>query len=495
MERRRITVAILALGGEGGGVLADWLVGVGEQNGYFVQATSVPGVAQRTGSTVYYLELFPEAELDGRQPALALMPVPGDVDVVIASELMEAGRAILRGLVTPERTTLITSTHRIYAISEKSAISGGLADGSKVLEATAEHAKSRIAFDMEAVSARAGSAISAVMLAAAAASGALPFTRAQFETAIRTSGIAVDANLSGFAAGLEAGSRGVEAEMPAVETLPQPTTENGRRMFNRVHSELPVAVHFFALEGARRLMEYQDMDYAALYLDRLNSIKALDGAGQNWLLTREVARALALWMSYEDVMRVAQQKVSRARMDKVRSEVNVRPDQLLHVTEYMHPRWQELCDTLPAGLGRRLQRSAALKRLFSPWFEKGRHVRTTNIVWFLMLSFLAARRRARRGTLRFAVENQRIENWLASIGEAARSDYAAAVELARSQNLIKGYGETHECGLRKFETVMNAWRNLRGSVDAANRLRRLREAALEDEDGAALQTALQKALA
>jgi indolepyruvate ferredoxin oxidoreductase beta subunit len=494
MERRRITVAILALGGEGGGVLADWLVGVGEQNGYFVQATSIPGVAQRTGSTVYYLELFPEAELDGRQPALALMPVPGDVDIVIASELMEAGRAILRGLVTPERTALITSTHRIYAISEKSAISGGLADSSKVLEATAGHAKSRVAFDMEAVSARTGSAISAVMLGAAAASGVLPFTRAQFETAIRASGIAVDANLSGFAAGLEAGSRGVEAEMPAVETLPQPTTENGRRIFNRVHAELPVAAHLFTLEGARRLMDYQDMDYAALYLDRLGAIKTLDSTAWNWVLTREVARALALWMSYEDVMRVAQQKVGRARMDKVRAEVNVRPDQLLHVTEYMHPRWQEFCDTLPAGLGRRLQRSAALKRL-SPWFEKGRHVRTTNIFWFLMLSLLAARRGARRGTLRFGIENARIENWLASIGDAAQSNYAAAVELARNQNLIKGYGETHERGLRKFDTVMSAWRNLRGSVDAANRLRRLREAALEDEDGAALQTALQKALA
>src|SRR3569832_586883 len=125
-ERRRITIAILALGGQGGGVLADWLTSLGEAQGYYVQATSVPGVAQRTGSTVYYLEFFPEEALSGRAPVLALMPAPADVDIVVASELMEAGRAILRGFVSTDRTTLITSTHRIYAISEKLATLGGL---------------------------------------------------------------------------------------------------------------------------------------------------------------------------------------------------------------------------------------------------------------------------------------------------------------------------------------------------------------------------------
>ncbi len=98
MQRERITIAVLALGGQGGGVFADWLVAVAERNGYFAQATSVPGVAQRTGSTIYYIELYPEENLAGRQPVLALMPAPSDVDVVVAAELMEAGRAILRGL-------------------------------------------------------------------------------------------------------------------------------------------------------------------------------------------------------------------------------------------------------------------------------------------------------------------------------------------------------------------------------------------------------------
>ena len=94
-------------------MLADWIVDLGEHNGWLAQATSVPGVAQRTGATIYYVELFPTDAARGAEPVLALMPMPGDVDIVLASELMEAARAVQRGLVTPDRTTLIASTHRV----------------------------------------------------------------------------------------------------------------------------------------------------------------------------------------------------------------------------------------------------------------------------------------------------------------------------------------------------------------------------------------------
>jgi len=118
-ESRPISIAIAALGGQGGGVLADWLVAVAELQGWIAQSTSVPGVAQRTGTTVYYVEMSPAPKDPAHRPVFALMPVPGDVDLVVAAELMEAGRAVVRGLVTPERTTTVASTHRIYGITEK----------------------------------------------------------------------------------------------------------------------------------------------------------------------------------------------------------------------------------------------------------------------------------------------------------------------------------------------------------------------------------------
>ncbi|MES1162541.1 MAG: hypothetical protein ABUL50_05725, partial [Rhizobacter sp.] len=145
-----IKIAILAMGGEGGGVLADWIVDLGEANGFVAQTTSVPGVAQRTGATIYYVELYPhaQAEADGGQPVLALMPLPGDVDVVLASELMEAGRAVQRGFVTRERTTLIASTHRVYSIAEKSSLGDGRVDSAELLKHADAAAKRFIRFDM-----------------------------------------------------------------------------------------------------------------------------------------------------------------------------------------------------------------------------------------------------------------------------------------------------------------------------------------------------------
>ena len=133
---RAITIAIVAMGGEGGGVLADWIVDLAEHAGYLAQTTSVPGVAQRTGSTIYYIEIFPESSVGaGKSPVFALMPVPGELDIVLASELMEAGRAIQRGFVTSDRTTLIASTHRVYSMTEKIAIGDGKVDSEQLIAA------------------------------------------------------------------------------------------------------------------------------------------------------------------------------------------------------------------------------------------------------------------------------------------------------------------------------------------------------------------------
>jgi indolepyruvate ferredoxin oxidoreductase beta subunit len=136
---RTITLLISALGGEGGGVLSRWIVDAVESQDFYVQFTSIPGVAQRTGATNYYIEVFPEKVGDGAapQPVFALTPTPGNLDAVIASEVTEAGRAIQNGFVTPGRTTLIASTHRIYSIAEKSAMGDGRYAG-ETIEAAAQ---------------------------------------------------------------------------------------------------------------------------------------------------------------------------------------------------------------------------------------------------------------------------------------------------------------------------------------------------------------------
>jgi indolepyruvate ferredoxin oxidoreductase beta subunit len=495
-----IKIAILAMGGEGGGVLADWIVDMGEANGYVAQTTSVPGVAQRTGATIYYVELYPiaQAEADGGRPVLALMPLPGDVDVVLASELMEAGRAVQRGLVTNDRTTLIASTHRVFSIAEKSALGDGRVDSAQLLAHTAKAAKRFIRFDMEKAAEASGSVISAVLFGALAGSGVLPFSRAQFEATIERGGVGVKPSLKAFGgafARAQAGDDGETSQEAAAATpTPQPRHPAVRALVERVQHDFPLAVQDFLFEGVRRLIDYQDVAYAGLYLQRMAAVMALPGTGDHRLL-RETARHLALWMSYEDTARVAALKTRATRFERVRGEARVRPGQVLAINEYMHPRLQEICETLPGGIGRWLMGSTLPKRIVERFTQHGRVIQTSSLRGYLMLRTVAAMKRWRRSTMRYAEENRRIEEWLQRIAATAQRNPELAVELAQCQRLVKGYSDTHERGIRNYDTVMRAVERA-GAQLAPATLRELRDAALADEHGHKLQAALvQHALA
>ncbi|MGC2032918.1 MAG: indolepyruvate oxidoreductase subunit beta family protein [Steroidobacteraceae bacterium] len=495
MAERPIKLTIAALGGQGGGVLADWLIEIAEAEGYIAQSTSVPGVAQRTGATIYYLEFFPRAaaERAGREPVMALMPVSGDVDCVLASELAEAGRAIQRGLVTPDRTTLISSTHRSFAIGEKSAMGQGAVDTEQLVDLVRSQAKRLVLFDMEETAERNQSVISSVLLGALCGSGVLPFRKQTFEDAIKKSGIAVKANLAAFEDACQRSQRGdsgftgkttpkLRQEVPAQARTPalQPLLDRVRR--------LPGAAQPIVLEGARRAIDYQDPAYAALFLDRVERIALLEARSADagsYSLLEATARSLALWMTFEDTIRVADLKTRGSRFVRVRNEIRADPGQLFGITEFMKPRVEEIAGTLPAGLGRWLLGSPRLKRWLRRW-TGGKQIRTGTIGGFLMLHTLAGFKRWRRSTLRFQQENARIEQWLGQIERLAMDHYSLAVELARAQKLVKGYGETHERGWRNFTALVDQLEFLATRSDGAALLSRLQDAALADEEGQAL---------
>ena len=132
---------------------------------------------------------------------LALNPAIGEVDVALATELLEAGRMIFNGFVTPDRTTLIASTHRVLAIGERAAMGDGSFDVGRLLRAVKERSKAQILFDMDQAAEESGGVINAVLLGALAGSGKLPIPDAAFEAAIREGGKAVDTNLAAFAFG------------------------------------------------------------------------------------------------------------------------------------------------------------------------------------------------------------------------------------------------------------------------------------------------------
>jgi len=493
---RAITVAVLAMGGEGGGVLADWIVDLAEHCGFLAQTTSVPGVAQRTGSTIYYIEMFPEAaaRAAGKDPVMALMPVPGEVDVVIASELMEAGRAITRGLVTPDRTTLIASTNRVYSMTEKIAMGDGRVDASSFMQAGKKAAKVFIHQDFAQLAEDNSSVISATLFGALAGSGTLPFDRKAFEDAIERSGVAVKSSLSAFAAGISAAKEPTEPVTGLAEPVAPKPGPALAALAARVSTSFPTASHAILLAGMQRLADYQDVSYAGEYLDRLEPVKELDrqhGSGDYPLLS-ETARYLALWMSYEDAIRVADLKTRRTRFERVEREVRAGSEQLLLINEFLYPRIEEFADVMPAALGAWLLRTGWAKNMVNRLTGKGKVLQTTSLSGFLQLYAVAGLRRRRRGTLRFRRETQRINEWLTQVQELAPENYALALEVAECPRLVKGYGDTHLLGSRNFESLMRAVPTLRRTQNAATRLKNLREAALADDTGQKLTDALRE---
>lgn len=490
---RPISIAILAMGGEGGGVLADWIIDLAEHGGYLAQKTSVPGVAQRTGATVYYVELFPKAAAREQKPVLALMPVPGDVDIVLASEFMEAGRAISRGLVTPDRTTLIASTHRVYTMQERIALADDRMDSNAYLKASEEAAKRLHAFDMLSIADATGSLVSAVLFGALAGSGALPFQRMAFEATIRRGGVGVDPSVRAFNAGFEAAASG---NTPQVKTQlpfdPQARDASVQALVAPIDDQLSIVSRPIVSAGVVRLTDYQNEDYAKLYMKRLEPVLAIERArpGKPDELLTEVARQLALAMAYEDTIRVAELKVRASRFERVREEAVVKQGQLLEIVEFMHPRTQEIAETMPAGLGRWLLRTKWARALVDAMTTKGRKVKTSSIHGFMLLYIIASLKPIRPRSLRWIDENKRQEEWLAKVLEIAPQDYPLAVEIAHCIGLVKGYGDTHERGREKYDTLMALLPKLRERGEAARELAGLRKAGLSDESGEALKKAV-----
>lgn len=429
-EHQLYTLLIAAVGGQGGGVLAEWVVEAATEAGLLAHATSIPGVAQRTGSTTYYVELFTGPR--EAAPAFSLYPVPGMLDVLLAPEFLELGRAIEQGIPSPGRTTIVTSTHRVYSIHEKMAAGHGIYPAGELAVAARAFSRRLIAFDALAVARERDTEVNAVLLGALAGSESLPMAPAHFRSAIRRRGVAVEMNLRGFEAGLAWVDRGVPAGAePPRRPFRPPPPELAARV-----ATFPARLQALLGEAVTRLVDYQDVRYAERYLQRLAPFVA---AGADLDLAAVVARHLAVWMAYEDAIRVADLKTRRSRFARLRAEAGPGPV-AIQVTDYLRPELDELFGILPAPLAAPVARWAE-RRWPTRRPTLGQRVHTTTVLGFLRLWLLARCRRLRPVSYRARLEHARMDRWLAAVQAWAHREPALAAELARAAQLIKGYGE------------------------------------------------------
>ncbi len=424
------SILIAALGGEGGGVLAEWIVQAALKANLAVQATSVPGVAQRTGATSYYIEFFPEPLPAGQHPVFALMPVPGRLDVLLASELLEAARIAERGFITPQRTLLISADHRVLTTAEKMAMGDGRLDDAPLRALLHEVSRRSLVLDLNHMATRHGTVISSVLFGALAGSGSLPWPRALCEAVITEGGLGVNASLAGFGQAFDAAS----ADLPAAAAP----------------GALPAELAEVLALGQARMADYQDRAYAATYAERVQALQRAGHSAPDAVL--EAARQLALWMSYEDVIRVADLKTRAERLQRVRNEAGAKAGELVQIREHLKPGLAELADIAPARLGRWLR--ARIKPGL-PVGARGRGLtlHTTSVSGFVALRLLAALRRFRRASLRFVQEQAAIEAWHQAMLQVLLQPSGFARHLAELPRLRKGYSDTFERGRAAYERI------------------------------------------
>ena len=510
-QNRPLTLLVCALGGEGGGVLTEWLVDIARHAGYAAQSTSIPGVAQRTGATTYYIEVFPVplARLGGRRPVFSLSPVPGALDAIVSSELLETARQIGNGMSAPLRTLVISSSARILTTAERMEPGDGRADAQRLLDVVKAFSREHHVCELNAIARDRGTVVRAGMLGAIAGSGLFPFPREAYEHVVRGGDTSAPdklskmaaASLRGFAAAFDAVSA-PRAQAAFVSSVLASDTSDAPPPAGALPAELarrfPPAVHDMLTLGHARVLDYQDTAYAALYADRLGRVldaeRAADPAGaQGFAITREMARWLALWMAFDDIVRVAALKGRASRAQRVRQEVRAGEDDIVKVYDHFKPGAAEFAALLPASLSRRVTAwdRARQARGQEPWalpLKVGSH----SVFGMASLRLLASLRWLRRRGSRFAEEQALIERWLAAVETGTREAWALGHELALCGRLIKGYGSTNERGKHNLLHVIDALAG-RTALPASARTTAIaaaREAALADEGGKALDAAL-----
>ncbi|NML43656.1 indolepyruvate oxidoreductase subunit beta family protein [Ramlibacter sp. G-1-2-2] len=500
MKTKPITLLVGALGGEGGGVLTEWLVETARHAGYAAQATSIPGVAQRTGATTYYLEVFPVPmkELGGKRPVFSLNPVPGALDALVCSELLECARQVGAGLASPDRTLVISSSARALTTMERMQMGDGRVETADLVKVIQQFARIHHVFDMSVVAKEAGTVVSAVLLGAIAGSGLFPFQRSDYEAVVKSGGKGAEASLRGFAKAFEivANAKQQQDFLAHVMAPKEVARADGPRVEPGVTSLFPEPVREMFGLGYERLLDYQGKSYADLYVKRLQSVLSAeteaDPAGkQGFATTKEMARWLALWMAFDDIVRVADLKSRASRWTRVQGEVKVGDDDLLKVYDHFKPGVPEFAALLPQGSANKLMAwdRKRVARGQQPWAMPLK-IGTHSVFGMVALRALASMKWLRVRGSRFALEQQMIEKWLQGVVQGNRRGWQLGHEIALCGRLIKGYGSTNERGKENLLHVLDHLANGGTAEEAAKAVQAAREAALADDAGKALDATL-----
>ena len=470
-----IKILIPAVGGQGGGVLTEWLIQAFQLEGYMCQAIGLPGLSQRGGSTTYYLEVHPTKVSSNATVMFSQYPVPGDVDVILAQEFLELGRVLEEGYGS-EKTTIVASTHRIFSALEKMPISSGIYSDAKLEKIANEFSKEFIGFNALKLAKSNGldeMGINAILLGALAASGVLPVGEVSHHKAIEGLGIAVESNLTAFRIGWDIVTNkkkieGAKSQPNDWQTfvslreqkLGPKRAEKFKSLLTKTLADYPIHLKEILAEALYRLIDYQSPRYAKKYLRDLNKIYEIDKQYSNGFQhTEQFAKNLALLYTYEDGIRVADLKTKPERFQKIRDEVRLQDDQLYRVVDYLKPDFYEIYGLFPSIIVTPLVRlfnskpiSLLTKRKHPITFSQ--KPVTSSFTGFFRLWILTKFKFTRPWSYRYRQEHKIIKKYKEAVEKFSGMTYELGVLIARSGSLIKGYGNVRRRTMGEFVALL-----------------------------------------
>jgi hypothetical protein len=247
---------------------------------------------------------------------------------------------------------------------------------------------------------------------------------------------------------------------------------------------LPDTVVPIASEGIERLIDYQGAGYAQLYVDRLK--RFIGRRGVDDALFGDIARLLAMRMSYDDPIRIAQTKLAELDAGAAKATTRTADD----IKKF---RWDELVEALPAAVA-----DPVLGVLdWMGWRHRPVSIgfSTAGRFGIRRLKIEAGLRRWRLFSVRYGSERAWVERWLHMIDRALNKQPRAAAEIVQTATIIHDYGDVYRQGLADWHLIIDglAKPTFDGALalpDLAGAVREARAAAMPDPRQAALKRAI-----
>ncbi|MFZ5490971.1 MAG: indolepyruvate oxidoreductase subunit beta family protein [Pseudomonadota bacterium] len=460
---RATRILIGTVGGQGGGVLSDWLVKGLLNAGWQAQSIGLLGLSQRAGSVIYYCEARPFGD---KPPILSAYAAPGDVDLLLAQEFLELGR-LLQGGFAHQDCTVIANTYRYYGTLEKTPAEGGIYPSGVIRKAAETLSSDSYLFHAQELVAQAGLSLlssNAILLGAVVASKVFDLPAEPFRRAIEEAEVNVGDNLKAFDLGYSMMRDGTlpralfkESEVldwqqlaeQREAALPSRRRAEYRQLLDQGRSAAPALSRVFA-EACYRLLDFQNGAYVREYLARVQEIQTAEKnqSGQDSsVVTAGYAQHLANWMSYEDASRVAQLKLRPERFTRLRKDHNVRGEDPFWVDDFLAPDPPQIYGMLPVGLGRWVRERGRRWREDFDHIAMPMRVRSNRPWGYLTLSVVSAMRHLRRRSLRHHEELALLKRWHDAVLNWLARDATLGRLAADAGRVVKGYGRVRDKAL------------------------------------------------